>query len=68
MQAQEGRAARRDNAIQSSRHRRMSDEELNASNRRTAWTIGIVVAVFLLIAAQSHNLGALFRLFRWNLY
>jgi Predicted membrane protein (DUF2339) len=60
-QGQEPRASRQ-------RRRPMSDEEIDASNRRTAWTIGIVVAVFLLMAAQGHNVRTLFRLFGWNLY
>jgi hypothetical protein len=49
-------------------HRSPSDEEIDASNRRTAWTISIVVVLFLLIAAQGHNVRALFRLFGWHLY
>jgi len=39
----------------------MTDEEIDASNRRTAWTIGIVVVVLVLVASQSarHALGLL---------
>lgn len=39
----------------------MTDEEIDASNRKTAWTIGIVVVVLLLLATHGarHALGLL---------
>jgi hypothetical protein len=57
-----------DDARSSRAGRSLRDEEIDASNRRTAWTISIVVVLFLLIAAQGHNVRALFRLFGWHLY
>ncbi len=41
----------------------MTDEEIDASNRRTAWTIGIVVAVLLVLASHgAHRALGLVRL------
>jgi len=43
--------------------RPMTDEEIDASNRRTAWTIGIVVAVLLVLASHgAHRALGLVRL------
>ena len=61
-QAQSRHMARGDvHVARESGKRSMTDEEIDASNRRTAWTIGIVVVVLVLFASQSarHALGLL---------
>jgi hypothetical protein len=61
-EAQSRRAARGDVHVSHvSGKRPMTDGEIDASNRRTAWTIGIVVVVLVLIASQGahHALGLL---------
>jgi hypothetical protein len=61
-EAQSRRAARGDVHVSHvSGKRPMTDEAIDASNRRTAWTIGIVVVVLILIASQGahHALGLL---------
>jgi hypothetical protein len=53
-QAQSGAAKRGDpRASRTPGKRAMSDAEIDASNRRTAWTIGIIVVVLILLASQG---------------
>ena len=67
-QAQQRRASHGDVHVSHGTGRSESDKEIDASNRRTAWTIGIVVVVFIVIASQGDHLRNLPRLFGWHLY
>jgi hypothetical protein len=62
-EAQSRRTARGDVHVSSSTSgkRSMTDEEIDTSNRRTAWTIAIIVAVLVLLASSGarHALGLL---------
>ncbi len=67
-QAQQGRMSRGDMQISRANDRSMTDAEIDASNRRTAWTIGLVVVAFLVIASQGYHLRTLLRLIGWHPY
>jgi hypothetical protein len=50
------------------RRRPLSDKEIDVSNRRTAWTLGIVVVAFLAIAVNNHHAREILRMFGFGFF